>query len=1211
MNRPHPVRAHCPAATLPLTALWLAGALISAPLLAQMTAPPSAAPSPSTTVPAPAEANAPATSATAPDNTVVTLSPFEVAASAQKGYLTTNTLAGTRLNTNIGDLAGSITVVTKQQLEDTNSLDINDVFRFEANTEGALTYTPIVLTRGQVTDSLAGSGSTGGSFTSATASGNRVRGLAAVDNEQDNFLALSRIPFNSYNTQSVEIDRGPNSIIYGSGSPAGIINQSTAEAVLDKFSGSASVAVSSWDGFRQTVGLNFPIIPEHLALYVAQMYNSQGFKQKPSSDLTRRQYAAITYEPFKSHRTRIEASFENFNEYANDPNFITPIDQVTPWLAAGRPVWNTVTDQVTYLSTGQTSVPYAIGTTFPNYVPGGPTQASLTTTTSPYFVPGMTLFSSGHNIEFINQGQLLAAYRGSQTGLSITGWVPATLTSSQALVNEERLAESTYLPLQFLPNGSAKYGVWAYPSITSKSIYDWSTININQIDNTQTLGKTYHVDLQQELLPQGSKWGSLNFDLGWFRQELKQTIDSPLSQSSATTMTVDENTLLPNGQPNSHEGSPFLDVYQADVYSTPEINNNWRGMLEYEVALQDKVPGWLQWMGHHRFLVSYSQHDDIATNLRYRPGISGGDPNYLPTPAAFNAVSGYGYSDNNAAVEQLFYLNGGNNLSGHATNAPGVFNRPSFGGPTSVPISTYNYTTGQWQQSTINVTSDLFPTGGLTENLQDAKTYFWQSFFWNDRIVGTLGIDDDQVKNRNTIFPSVNPETIEYTNGFSNRSVWFNEGPWSYIGGNTSTEGFVLHPFKNWSGIDASANAGNLLPAFLRTLSVSFNKSNNFNPPAAYYTDFFGQPLGKPSGSEKDYGAEIATPDNKFFLRATWFTTNDLNQTVSTTSGGRALYIDATLLHNWATTVVELRNGQSITDPNFGNTNVYPITAAEQTQIAALTGLPYNFGGNVGANGEYINPNETENGVAKGVDLELEYNPLPNWTMKLTWGRQQTVVSDEASEAAAWLGYRMPFWLKYSASDFPNVMKNSAGNPVYVGSFWQGYGYDSNTASSSATGNNTTQAYYNNVVGSALAVDTANNGTLAPNQREYSWSYLTNYNFTQGALKGVGLGTAVQFDGRAVVGYYGSTTLLNSSLQIAAPDITRPIYTPAKTHVNVWVSYQFRVPFARLRAKVQLNVADLTSNGYLLPITYNFDGSPAAERIIPPRQYTLTTSVNF
>ena len=421
----------------------------------------------------------------------------------------------------------------------------------------------------------------------------------------------------------------------------------------------------------------------------------------------------------------------------------------------------------------------------------------------------------------------------------------------------------------------------------------------------------------------------------------------------------------------------------------------------------------------------------------------------------------------------------------------------------------------------------------------------------------------------------------------------------------------MLHPFKNWSRIDDAANDGNLVAGFVRTVGLSVNKSNNFNPPAAYYTDFFGQPLAKPSGSEKDYGLSIATPDNKFFLRATWFTTNDLNQTVTTTSGGRALYIDATLLHNWATTVVELRNGEAITDPNFGNTNVYPITAAEQSQIAALTGLPYNFGGNVGAQGEYINPNETEDGVAKGVDLELEYNPIPNWTMKLTWGRQRTTVSNEASEAAAWLGFRMPAWQKYAASDFPNVLKNSAGNPVYVGSFWQGYGYDSNTASSSATGNNTTQAYYNNVVGSALAVDTANNGTLAPNQREYSWSYLTNYTFTSGPVKGLGIGGTVAFAGRSVVGYYGSTTLLNSSGQIAAPDITRPIYTPAKTHIGVGVSYQFRLPWARLRAKVQLNVADLTSNGYLLPVTYNFDGSPAAERIIQPRSYTLTTSVAF
>jgi hypothetical protein len=37
----------------------------------------------------------------------------------------------------------------------------------------------------------------------------------------------------------------------------------------------------------------------------------------------------------------------------------------------------------------------------------------------------------------------------------------------------------------------------------------------------------------------------------------------------------------------------------------------------------------------------------------------------------------------------------------------------------------------------------------------------------------------------------------------------------------------------------------------------------------------------------------------------------------------------------------------------------------------------------------------------------------------------------------------------------------------------------------------------------------------------------------------------------------------------------------------------------------------MTSNGYLLPVSYNFDGSPAAERIIAPRTFTLSTKFSF
>ena len=145
---------------------------------------------------------------------VVTLNPFEVDASKDIGYYAENTLAGSRLRTNVGDLASSITVVTKQQLEDTGALNINDVFMYEANTEGANTYTPMYLNRGNATDMIGGySSDNGPTFGVATA--NRVRGLGAAGTATDNYPTLARIAFDAYNTNSVEINRGPNSLLFG------------------------------------------------------------------------------------------------------------------------------------------------------------------------------------------------------------------------------------------------------------------------------------------------------------------------------------------------------------------------------------------------------------------------------------------------------------------------------------------------------------------------------------------------------------------------------------------------------------------------------------------------------------------------------------------------------------------------------------------------------------------------------------------------------------------------------------------------------------------------------------------------------------------------------------------------------------------------------------------------------------------------------------
>ena len=56
----------------------------------------------------------------------------------------------------------------------------------------------------------------------------RVRGLSHADNTRDYFL--TDIPWDSFNVGRVDISRGPNSILFGNGSPGGIINNDVNDA---------------------------------------------------------------------------------------------------------------------------------------------------------------------------------------------------------------------------------------------------------------------------------------------------------------------------------------------------------------------------------------------------------------------------------------------------------------------------------------------------------------------------------------------------------------------------------------------------------------------------------------------------------------------------------------------------------------------------------------------------------------------------------------------------------------------------------------------------------------------------------------------------------------------------------------------------------------------------------------------------------------------
>ena len=968
----------------------------------------------------------------------VTLSPFEVTASQTKGYFTPSTVAGTRLNNNIGDVPNSVTVIDKQQIEDTNSQNINDIMLYEANTEGAHTFTPVTgftESGGHMDDALAGSNDEAGTagIGGLTTLSTRVRGLGAPDNEVDNFYGIYRIPFDTYNVQSIEIDRGPDSLLFGSGAAAGIVNATSSEAQLNKFSGDVSFQASSFGGFRQTADLNIPLIRNHLALYLAQEYTSLGFQRQPSTDLTRRQYATITIDPFKSHKTRITASAEFWNNYARDENSLTPYDYVTPWLAAGKPVMNPVTDMVTYLATGKTLGPYVNSTTSANYVAGEPTgTAQLGTITSSLFAPGIQ-YSMNHLTEFFANGQELYSFQPVQTignnGLN-GGQVPTgyVYTSAGQMVRQSQMTNSAALPIPGVGSIGAAggYASWEQPGVSSMSIYNWQNgPNTLAPDFTQSKARTYHLDIQQAIFD--NRWGSLNADLAFFRQEFHDMEVDVMNQHSPTVLDVDTNSYLLNGAPNPYVGSSYVYDYQAGPFQRPETNQNWRGMLEYSLDLRDKVPSWLKWLGHHRFMAEASTHDDVQQSIRFSSVIDGGDGSWASNLYQQNnqpAIPGNFFAGGGITPFRFQYVSAPGSYA--ATEAPQLYGAPGAGTmPENFSVTTYNYVTGQWVTTGLHQMSIAgWPAGvPFAEDVQDQKTYFWQSFFWNDRIVGSFGLNDDIVKNRTTQQPPnyiINgvstsvPNLAEYIapSGAINPTYKYDEGPWNpvtvhgvtqsqgEIGGNTYSEGFVIKPFQSWDVIDRAANGGNILAGFVRTLGFTFNKSDNFNPPAAAYTDLLGNPLSKPTGTEKDYGLEIATPDKKLFFRMTWFKAANQNNTVgvSGTLTQRSIYLDSPQLQLWATTIVELRNGENPTSPNFGNTTLMPLTPAEQNQVSALTGLPYaysttNPGISPTGGYEYYQPTNSTN--TGGYDAELTYNPLPNWTMKLAGGRQYARLSDQ------------------------------------------------------------------------------------------------------------------------------------------------------------------------------------------------------------------------
>src|SRR5690606_37901457 len=189
---------------------------------------------------------------------IVVLSPFEVSAEQEDGgYLAETTLAGNRLNTKLRDIGNAVTVITPQMLQDLGATDNASLLQYTTNTEvGGIRGNFAGVGDGAVLDESSHFGNPN--------SNTRVRGLSAADNTRDFFL--TDIPWDGYNIDGIDLQRGPNSILFGQGRPAGIINARTAGATFAKNSTKITARYGSEGSTRTTIDANRILLPGELSM---------------------------------------------------------------------------------------------------------------------------------------------------------------------------------------------------------------------------------------------------------------------------------------------------------------------------------------------------------------------------------------------------------------------------------------------------------------------------------------------------------------------------------------------------------------------------------------------------------------------------------------------------------------------------------------------------------------------------------------------------------------------------------------------------------------------------------------------------------------------------------------------------------------------------------------------------------------------------------
>jgi len=254
-----------------------------------------------------------------PSSDLVVLSPFSVSTNKDVGYLANDTLAGSRLRTNLADVPNAISVFTPEFIADLNAFNEAALMRYSS---------AAVPERTDQTAAAQGIAMDTGGFQF------RIRGQQA--SRSRNYFGSSIIP-DTYNAERFEEARGPNAILFGLGGAGGILNTSTKTARAQRTFTQIGFTTDNVSLRRATLDHNHRL-GARAALRVNVLQHDTDGWQEDSFSEGRRLHFTSTWRPWDKLTVRAEV------EYGHVKNSLTrlyaPFDNVSLWRTSGSPIVN-------------------------------------------------------------------------------------------------------------------------------------------------------------------------------------------------------------------------------------------------------------------------------------------------------------------------------------------------------------------------------------------------------------------------------------------------------------------------------------------------------------------------------------------------------------------------------------------------------------------------------------------------------------------------------------------------------------------------------------------------------------------------------------------------------------------------------------------------------------------------------------------------------